>query len=196
MKTIGLTGSIGMGKTETTKIFADLGVPTFDSDAAVHQLLGIGGAAVDEVEAVFSGVKQDGQIDRVLLGQKVFGNDDALTRLENILHPMVLRKREEFIKEQNADLALFDVPLLFEKGYQDQFDYIIVVSAPFQVQKERVLRRPNMTVQRFKDVLEKQMPDVEKRAKADFVIQTDHGIDYAKKQAREILEKIRKKENA
>lgn len=196
MKTIGLTGSIGMGKTETAKIFETLGVPTFDSDEAVHQLLGEGGEAVDLVETAFPGVKHEGKIDRKMLGKKVFENDDSLVALENILHPMVLDKREEFIQNQNTDLVLFDIPLLFEKGYENQVDYVIVVSAPFKVQKERVLARPDMTELRFKDILEKQIPDEQKRLKADFVIQTDQGIDYAHMQVKEILKKIRNEINA
>lgn len=191
MKTIGLTGSIGMGKTETAKLFSELGVPVFDSDAIVHQLMGIDGEATDAVEAAFGGVKKDGKIDRVVLGKKVLSDQTALTKLENILHPLVQEKRREFLQKQSSDLVLFDIPLLFEKNYEDQFDYIVVVSAPFEVQRQRVLSRANMTEQKFNDILEKQMPDQDKRAKADFVIQTAHGIDYARNQVIEILEKIR-----
>ncbi len=196
MITIGLTGSIGMGKTETGKIFAALGVPVFDSDAAVHELMGPGGKAVERVEQEFSGVTEDGAIDRKLLGERVFENDAALIRLENILHPMVIEKRRAFLENQTSDVTVFDIPLLFEKGYEDQFDHIIVVSAPYDVQKERVLARPNMTAERFQEILEKQMPDAEKREKADFIIQTDKGIEYARAQAEEILEKIRKQHDA
>ncbi len=196
MITIGLTGSIGMGKTETTKIFASLGIPVFDSDAAVHGLLGRSGAAVETVNAAFPGVKKDGKIDRELLGQKVFGDDNALIKLEKILHPLVSKKRQEFIRKQNADIVLSDIPLLFEKGYEDEFDYIIVVSAPHDVQKQRVLSRPNMTEDRLNDILAKQLPDNLKRAKADFIIQTDRGLDYARHQVEDILKKIRKENNA
>ena len=125
------------------------------------------------------------------LARRVFGDQAALTMLENILHPLVQEKRREFLEKQSSDLVLFDIPLLFEKNYEDQFDYIVVVSAPFEVQRQRVLSRANMTEQKFNDILEKQIPDQDKRAKADFVIQTDHGIDYARNQVIEILEKIR-----
>lgn len=185
-----------MGKTETGKIFAALGVPVFDSDAAVHELMGSGGEAVERVKEEFPDVEKDGAIDRKLLGKCVFDNDEALLRLENILHPMVIQKRQEFIDNQTSDAVLFDIPLLFEKGYQDQFDHIIVVSAPYDVQKERVLARPNMTPERFQEILEKQMPDAEKREKADFIIQTDKGIEYARTQAVEILGRIRKQHDA
>lgn len=196
MITIGLTGSIGMGKTETTKIFANLGIPVFDSDAAVHRLLGQGGAAVDAVEASFPDVKKGKKIDRELLGQIVFGDDKALTKLEKILHPLVSEKRKEFIRKQKGDIVLSDIPLLFEKGYEDEFDYIIVVSAPHDVQKQRVLSRPNMTEDRLNDILAKQLPDNLKRAKADFIIQTDRGLDYARHQVEDILKQIRKENNA
>ncbi len=191
MKTIGLTGSIGMGKTETAKIFEKLGVPVFDSDAAVHKLLGPGGNAVEQVENEFPGVRAGNEIDRQKLGARVFSNRESLNKLEKILHPMVMKIRAEFVEQQKSDIVLFDIPLLFEKGYEDDVDYIVVVSAPYEIQKERVLKRPGMTEQKFLDILARQMPDQEKRAKADFIIQTDQGLDYAEKQVSEILEKIR-----
>lgn len=191
MKTIGLTGSIGMGKTETAKLFAQKGVPVFDSDAAVHKLIGPNGEAVDAVELAFPGVKRQGHIDRKLLGACVFGDDDALKSLEKILHPLVSNERQKFIKKSKADVVLFDIPLLFEKGYEDDCDYIVVVSAPFEIQKKRVLERPGMTEARFEEILAKQLPDAQKRAKADFVVQTDRGLDYAAKQVEGILQKIR-----
>jgi dephospho-CoA kinase len=196
MITIGLTGSIGMGKTETTKIFANLGIPVFDSDAAVHSLLGPGGAAVDAVDGAFPGVKKDDKIDRELLAKKVFGDDKALENLEKILHPLVSEKRKEFIKKQIADIVLSDIPLLFEKGYEDEFDYIIVVSAPHDIQKKRVLSRPNMTEDRLNDILARQVPDNVKRKKADFIIQTDRGLDYARHQVEDVLKQIWKENNA
>lgn len=192
MKTIGLTGSIGMGKTETAKLFAALGVSVFDSDAAVHELLGDDGGAVALVEKEFPGVQEMDHIDRKRLGERVFGDSTALKRLEKIMHPMVTDMRNSFIERANSDLVLFDIPLLFEKGYEDQCDYIVVVSAPEEVQKKRVLERSGMTEERFNNILSKQMPDAEKRKRADFIIQTDRGIDYAREQVVELLKKIRK----
>jgi|TARA_R110002096_G_scaffold436105_1_gene668043 dephospho-CoA kinase len=191
MKTIGLTGSIGMGKTETAKLFAQYGVPIFDSDAAVHKLLGPKGDAVDAVELAFPDVKKQDHIDRKLLGARVFGDDDALKTLEEILHPLVVKERKKFTKNSHADIVLFDIPLLFEKGYEDDCDYIVVVSAPFETQKKRVLKRPGMTETRFEEILAKQLPDLQKRTKADFVVQTDRGLDYAAKQVEDILQKIK-----
>ncbi|HRW28844.1 MAG TPA: dephospho-CoA kinase, partial [Emcibacteraceae bacterium] len=145
MKIIGLTGSIGMGKSETAKIFAEQGIPVFDSDATVHNLLGPDGAAVEAVEEKFPGVKVDNYIDRKRLGDLVFGDEAALRDLENILHPLVIKERQTFLENSKSDIIVFDIPLLFEKNYQDQCDFIVVVSAPFKIQKERVLKRPGMS---------------------------------------------------
>ena len=193
MKTIGLTGSIGMGKTEAAKLFAEMNIPVFDSDAAVHKLLGPGGEAVEMTENIFPGVKKNDQIDRKQLGERVFGDDVALERLENILHPMVSAARDKFAQNANADLIVFDIPLLFEKGYEKDFDYIVVVSAPFDIQKKRVLEREGMTESRFLEIVSKQTPDQEKTSRADFIIQTDRGLDYARKQISDLVAKIRKK---
>ena len=193
---IGLTGSIGMGKTETAKMFYKSGVPVFDSDGAVHMLLGENGAAVDSVEAAFAGVKSDNKIDRKRLGAKVFGNANELEKLEKILHPMVSEMRSDFVKTANSDLVLFDIPLLFEKSYENECDFIVVVSAPLDVQRKRVMSRPGMTAQRFQDILDSQMPDAEKREKADFIIQTDKGFEYAREQVQKIINNIRNDANA
>lgn len=181
-----------MGKSETAKIFAELGIPVFDSDAAVHDLLGPDGNAVEAVEEKFPGVKIGNYIDRKRLGDKVFGDDAALKNLENILHPLVIRKRQAFLENAHSDIVVFDIPLLFEKNYQDQCNFVVVVSAPPDIQKERVLKRPGMSEKRFLEISAKQMPDVEKRKRADFIVQTDKGLAYAKKQVTEIIEKIRK----
>lgn len=195
MKTIGLTGSIGMGKTETAKMFSAHGIPVFDSDAAAHTLLGPNGAAVELVEKNFPGVKVGEQIDRKALGERVFDNDEALSLLENILHPMIRTLRDDFsrnsAKNTASDLVLFDIPLLFEKGYEQEFDFSIVVSAPFEIQQKRVLERQDMTEQRFLEILKKQMPDEEKRHRADFIIETGDGLEYAEKQVSDIIMKIR-----
>lgn len=191
MKIIGLTGSIGMGKSETAKIFAELSIPVFDSDEAVHNLLGPDGKAVEAVEEKFPGVKVDNYIDRKRLGDLVFRNDAALKDLENILHPLVLKERQAFLEKVNSDIIVFDIPLLFEKNYQDQCDFIVVVSAPPDIQKERVLKRPGMSEKRFLEINAKQTPDAEKRKRADFIVQTDKGLAYAKNQVREIIAKVR-----
>lgn len=193
---IGLTGSIGMGKTETAKMFMDAGIPVFDSDASVHILLGENGPAVDQVEAAFPGTKSGNKIDREMLAKEVFGNEAALKRLENILHPMVSNMRTEFVHSSKSDMVLFDIPLLFEKSYEDECDYIVVVTAPADVQRKRVMARPGMTEQRFQEILEKQMPDDLKREKADFIVQSDKGFDYAKTQVKKIIDQIRNETNA
>jgi dephospho-CoA kinase len=197
MKIIGLTGSIGMGKSETANMFRKASIPVFDSDAVVHLLMGPNGAAAEEVEDEFPGVKSDNQIDRKKLGGLVFDDTSALKKLENILHPMVNKLREEFIVDhRNNDIVLFDIPLLFEKKHQDGLDYIVVASAPYEVQRERVLARPGMDVKRFSDILAKQMPDQEKRDKADFIVQTEQGFEYASKQVQKIINQVRQDINA
>jgi len=196
MKKIGLTGSIGMGKTETAKMFQEVGIPVFDSDAAVHALLGDGGAAVDIVSKEFSGVKKQNKIDRKLLSEKVFGDSLALGKLEKILHPMVGDMRSDFVKAAHGDMVVFDIPLLFEKSYEGECDYIVVASAPANVQKERVMSRPGMTEKKFKNILLSQMLDAKKREKADFIVQTDKGFDYARAQVQQIIKEIRNDINA
>lgn len=199
MKTIGLTGSIGMGKTETSKMFARENVPVFDSDAIVHKLMGEGGEAVDIVEQAFGGVKRNGKIDRKKLGDRVFGDEKALKKLEELLHPIVQRKREQFVtkaKKENHDIVVFDIPLLFEKKHEESCDYIVVVTAPYEIQRNRVLNRPGMSEERFRQIIKKQIPDDEKKDRADFIIQTDKGIEYAEKQVRDIIKKIKAETNA
>ncbi|MFQ5535597.1 MAG: dephospho-CoA kinase [Sphingomonadales bacterium] len=175
MVILGLTGSIGMGKTETARAFARRGVPVCDSDAQVHVLLAKGGAAVAAIEAEFPGVVRDGAVDRGRLGQRVFGDDAALTRLEAILHPMVRQRQRAFLHRaamRRSPLVVLDVPLLFETGGDRLCDKVAVVSAPAFLQRQRVLRRPGMTAERFNAVLKQQMPDREKRRRADYVIPT------------------------
>ncbi len=188
MLKIGLTGSIGMGKSTTADMFRAAGVPVLDSDRIVHDLYR--GAAVAPIEAAFPGVVVEGAVDRGRLAQKVLGDPHALKRLEDIVHPLVWAARDAFLKEQEekgARLVVYDVPLLFETGAEKSVDAIVVVSAPEDVQKARVLARPGMTEEKFAAILEKQVPDSQKRARADFVVRTDQGLDAARAQVRDIL---------
>lgn len=177
-KILGLTGSIGMGKSTVAAMLRELGVPVFDADAAVHTLQGPGGALLPAIEAAFPGTTGPAGVDRPKLGAAVFGNRDDLARLEAIVHPAVAKMREAFLQE-NAGRALvvFDIPLLFEKGGAVALDAVAVVSAPAEVQRARVLARPGMTAEKFEQILALQVPDEEKRARADFVIDT--GTDLA-----------------
>lgn len=175
MVILGLTGSIGMGKSTAAAMFRLLGVPVHDSDAAVHRLLAEDGAAVAAVEAAFPGVARDGRVDRQRLAARVFGDPEALERLERILHPKVRQATLEFLKQQaraRRPIVVLDIPLLFETGGERLCDAVVVVSAPAAVQAARVLSRPGMTRERFGAILAKQMSDREKRRRADFVVST------------------------
>lgn len=175
---LGLTGSIGMGKSAVAAMFEDLGVPVFDADAEVHALQGPGGALLPEIEAAFPGSTGAAGVDRPRLGAAVFGNPEALARLEAIVHPAVGAKRVAFLREHaDKPLIVFDVPLLFEKGGWERVDAVLVVSAPAEIQRARVLARPGMTEEKFGQILKLQVPDAEKRARADHVIDT--GIPLA-----------------
>ena len=188
MIVLGLTGSIGMGKSAVAKMFADEGVPVFDADAAVHRLQGPEGALVDEIEAHFPGATGPEGVNRGALAERVLGEPDALRRLEALVHPAVAREREAFIAaHSNAPLVLLDIPLLFEAGGSAQVDRIAVVSAPADVQRERVLARPGMTAEKFERILARQLPDSEKRARADFVIPTGGPIEETRRAVRRIL---------
>ena len=189
---LGLTGSIGMGKTATAKMFADEGVPVQDADAVVHALYE--GEATPLIEAAFPGTTGGGKVDRIKLGAQVIGNQDAIKRLEQIVHPLVARQRDKFLaesKQAGADIAVLDIPLLYETGGEKRCDAVVVVSAPAEVQRERVLSRPGMTEERFLAILAKQMPDAEKRRRADFIVDTSRGFDAARQQVREILAQVR-----
>ena len=190
---LGLTGSIGMGKSTTAQLFADEGVPVHDADAAVHALYE--GEAVSLIEAAFPGTTGDGKVDRQKLARAVIGNAEALRRLEQIVHPLVAKVRDHFLqaaKAQGAKVAVLDIPLLFETGGEKLVDAVVVVSADAAVQRQRVLERPNMTVEKFEALLAKQMPDAEKRRRADFIIDTGHGIDKARAQVQDILQSVSK----
>ena len=179
MIVLGLTGSVGMGKSTAAAMFRRLGVPVHDSDATVHRLLAPGGAAVKKVAAAFpETLGADGGIDRAALGRRVFADAAALKRLERILHPLVRRGQDRFLKQARArreKLVVLDIPLLFETGGDKRCDLIVVVSAPAAVQRARVMARPGMTEPRFRAILAKQMPDAEKRRRADIVVPSGLG---------------------
>ncbi|RAI03393.1 dephospho-CoA kinase [Acuticoccus sediminis] len=185
MRTVGLTGSIGMGKSTTAALFRAAGDPVYDSDAAVHRLYAAGGAAVEPVGAAFPGTIFDGAIDRAVLREMVLGDPHAMARLEAIVHPLVRAEQDAFLaaaREGRARLAVLDVPLLFETGRNRSVDAVVVVSAPADVQRTRVLARPGMTEAAFKAILAKQTPDAEKRAGAHFVIDTGSCVEDAARQ--------------
>jgi dephospho-CoA kinase len=191
MIVIGLTGSIGMGKSTTARMFTEEGVPVHDSDESVHRLYA--GAAVPLVEAAFPGVTIDGKIDRTILGGKVLGNPAAMKTLESIIHPLVRADADEFLRrsrESGAKLAVLDIPLLFETGGRDRVDKVVVVTAPADVQRARVLARPGMTVDKFEAILARQVPDIEKRRQADFIVDTGQGMDAARDAVRGIIEQL------
>jgi dephospho-CoA kinase len=188
MITIGLTGSIGMGKSTVARMFADEGVPMFDADAEVHRLQGAGGALVESIEAAFPGTTGAEGVDRDRLRAAVIDDAEAFRRLEAIVHPAVAESRESFLAANRAaPLVVLDVPLLFEAGGWQQVDKIVVVSAPAGVQRARVLGRPGMTAERFEAMLARQLPDAEKRARADFVIDTSGPLDATRAQVRAVI---------
>jgi dephospho-CoA kinase len=191
---IGLTGSIGMGKSTTAAMFREAGVPVYDADAAVHDLYDAGGAAVGPVGEAFPGVVKDGKVDREALRQAVLGDPEALKRLNAVVHPLVGRDRIGFFQEaeaDGADMVVLDIPLLFETGGHANVDAVVVVSAPAEMQRERVLARPGMTPDRLNAILAQQMADAEKRARAHFVVDTGRGIEAAREQVHEIIRQLR-----
>jgi len=170
---LGLTGSIGMGKSTVAAMFERLGVPVFDADREVRRMQGPGGSLVERIEAAFPGTTGPSGVDRAALGAKVFGDPAALARLEAIVHPAVRAAREAFLLEHaGAPLLVFDIPLLFEKGGIEEVDQVLVVSAPPEVQRARVLARKGMNEEKFAEILALQLPDAEKRIRADYVIDT------------------------
>ncbi len=194
MITVGLTGSIGMGKSTTAAMFAAEGVPVYDADAEVHALYARGGAAVAPLDAAFPGVVVDGAVDRTLLSQRVVGKPDELKKLEAIVHPLVGESRVGFFQKavaDGADIVILDIPLLFETGGEKRMDAVVVVSAPADLQRERVLARPGMDEAKLDAILARQMADAEKRARAHFVIDTGRGLDAAHEQVRDVLTRLR-----
>jgi len=186
-----LTGSLGMGKSTAAKFFAEAGVPVHDADAVVHALYQ--GEAVPLIEQAFPGVTADGKVDRSKLGAIVLNDSAALARLEAIVHPLVFAAREKFIAEAQArgtPAVVLDVPLLFETGAQDRCDAVVVVSAPRDVQHSRAFERPGMTEEKFAALVAKQMPDQEKRRRADFILDSSQSFDHTRAQIRDILRSI------
>lgn len=193
MKIIGLTGSIGMGKTTTAHMFKDIGCPIFNADDAVHQLYAKGGKGSALIHAVFPDAIENGAVNRKKLSSHIKADPLNLTVLESFIHPWVSEKRAEFLKQakvNNAKAVIFDVPLLFETGLDKALDAVVVVTAPALIQKARVMARPGMTAEIFNMLLSRQMSDAEKRHRADYIISTGQGLENARKQVQDVLSKI------
>jgi len=189
---IGLTGSIGMGKSETAKLFAAEGIPVFDADAAIHELYA--GKAAAMIEAAFPGTTRNGVVDRTALSRQVSADASTLARLESLMHPLVADLRAKFLARHDAPIVVLDIPLLLETG--TKVDAVVVATAPEHVQRERVLSRPGMTEAKFAALLSRQMSDAQKRAQAHYLVMTDKGLDHAREQVKMILADIRAKLNA
>jgi len=191
MIVIGLTGSIGMGKTTTAKLFAAEGIPVLDSDAVVHDLYSA--EAVPMIEAAFPGTTISGTVDRLELGNILRENPANFSKLEAIVHPLVRERQEAFLRktrEEDQNFAVLDIPLLFETGGETRVDKVVVVSCAPEIQRQRVLSRPGMTEEKFEMILARQMPDAEKRRRADFIIDSGNGVEAAWDQVREILQRL------
>lgn len=194
---IGLTGSIGMGKSVATSMLRDMGIPVHCSDEAVHALLGPKGGAVDLVDAAFPGVlnKKDRSIDRRALGQKIFGHDENRKKLEALIHPLVVESQARFIADHarlHTGIVVLDIPLLYETGAEQRVDKVIVVSAPAFIQRQRVLARPHMTEEKFTAILATQMPDIEKRRRADYIVETGIGMAATRRDLEKIITTLTK----
>ena len=195
MKIIGLTGSIGMGKSTTAAMFRDAGIPVYDADAAVHAAYDVGGVAVGPVGEAFPGTVRDGRVDREALRNAVLGKPEAMAKLNSIVHPLIGRSRSEAFEAataSGADIIVLDVPLIYETGGEKNMDAVIVVSAPAEMQRARVLAREGMSPERLDAILAQQMPDAEKRKRADFVIDTGKGLEVARTQVTEVIAALRK----
>lgn len=195
MIVLGLTGSIGMGKSTTARMFAEEGALVWDADAAVHDLYAWGGEAVEAVEAAFPGVTGPDGVDRAKLARALQEDVDGYARLEAIVHPLVRAHRADLMAEAQAAgarLLVLDIPLLMETGGDAEVDAVVVVTAPAEIQRERVLSRPGMTPERFAEILTRQTPDAQKRARADFVIETHRGLDHARDQVRAVVDEVLK----
>jgi dephospho-CoA kinase len=189
MVILGLTGSIGMGKSTTAKLFAEAGVPVYDADATVHMLYE--GEAGPAIEAAFPGTTVDGKVDRDRLSARVVHDPAAMRQLEEIVHPMLGTSRQKFLADaerSGARVAVVDVPLLFETGGEKRVDAVVVVTTTPEIQRQRILSRPNMTDEKLDAILGRQMPDAEKRRRANFVVDTSHGLDPVRARIRDILD--------
>jgi dephospho-CoA kinase len=189
MVILGLTGSIGMGKSTTAKLFAEAGVPVYDADATVHMLYE--GQAAPAIEAAFPGATVDGKVDRNRLSARVVHDPTAIKRLEAIVHPMLGASRQKFLhdaEQSGAPVAVVDVPLLFETGGEHRVDAVVVVTTTPEIQRQRILERPSMTQEKLDAILARQMPDAEKRKRASFVVDTSHGLDPVRARIRDILD--------
>lgn len=197
MLLVGLTGSIGMGKSATARMFADHGVPVYDADAAVHALYDVGGAAVAPIEAAFPGAVVAGRVDRARLGAMTLGDTAAIRKLEAIIHPLVGKAQMEFLhaaEASGAEMVVLDVPLLFETGGETRVDAVIVVSAPPDIQRARVLARPGMSEDKFEQIVKRQTADAVKRAGAHYVIDTHLGFEHARERVAYVLEDLKRRE--
>jgi dephospho-CoA kinase len=191
MMILGLTGSIGMGKSTTAKLFAEAGVPVYDADATVHRIYE--GEAVPAIEAAFPGTTSDGKVDRAKLSAKVVHDPAAIQRLEQIVHPMLRSYHQKFLQDAEqagAPVVVMDVPLLFETGGEKRVDAVVVVTTAPEVQRERILARGTMTAETLDAILARQTPDAEKRRRADFVVDTSHGLDPVRVRIRDILAEV------
>jgi dephospho-CoA kinase len=190
---LGLTGSIGMGKSTTAKLFEEAGVPVYDADAAVHKIYE--GEAAPAIEAAFPGTTADGKVDRNKLSAKVVHDPAAMKRLEQIVHPMLGASRQKFLRDaeqSGAPVAVVDIPLLFETGGEKRVDAVVVVTTTPEIQRQRILERDNMTGEKLEAILARQLPDAEKRKRADFVVDTSHGHDPVRARIRDILDQAAK----
>jgi dephospho-CoA kinase len=193
MFVLGLTGSLGMGKSTTAKFFAEEGVPVHDADAAVHRLYE--GEAVPLIEAAFPSTTDAGKVDRDKLAKRVLGDAEAIKKLEKTVHPLVRADEQRFLAEaaaKGAKVAVLDIPLLFETGGDERCDAVVVVSAPAAMQRKRAFERPGMSEEKLQAILAKQMPDAEKRARADFIVDSGQGLEHARAQVRDILAQVAK----
>ena len=193
MLILGLTGSIGMGKSTTAKLFTEAGVPVYDADATVHRIYE--GEAAPAIEAAFPGTTVNGRVDRARLSERVMHDPAAIRQLEQIVHPMLRSHHQKFLEEaekSGTPVAVMDVPLLYETGGETRVDAVVVVTTSPEVQRERILARENMTGEKLDAILARQLPDAEKRKRADFVVDTSHGLDPVRSRIRDILDQVAK----
>jgi dephospho-CoA kinase len=195
MLVVGLTGGIGMGKSAAAERFAEHGIPVFDADACVHRLYV--GPAADRIEAAFPGTTKDRRVDRTLLSERIAGSKERLRQLEQIVHPLVIEEELDFLRQEEAKgehLAVLEIPLLFETGADTRVDVTVAVSAPDDVQRARVLSRPGMTVDKLEHLLARQLPDAERRAQADFVVDGGASLDHIREEIDKLIESLKRRD--